>query len=212
MDDSHISMIDFKLPMDFFDQYAEDYRGAIALNLEETLKVLGKLGKNDELTVSRDEATAKLDIKLRGHKSLTRYKSIPTLELVEEEAPQPKIFFKSKTRLLTDPLKFALEDLGKVSQHVTFTSDDSVFELSAIGDLGTDKTPFLKGSDNVIDHRVEENSKTTYTIEYLVNMFKAFIKVCDAVTIEYSNEMPCRIEAELPKGTLIYYLAPCYGT
>ena len=79
MDDSHISMIDFKLPMDFFDQYAEDYRGAIALNLEETLKVLGKLGKNDELTVSRDEATAKLYIKLRGHKSLTRYKSIPTL-------------------------------------------------------------------------------------------------------------------------------------
>ncbi len=213
MDASHVAMLMLSLPRDFFDEY-NDWKGSISINLAEVLKVLGKINKDDELFASFDPEMSKLTFTLKGYKHLTRNKTIPTLEPIEDEdVPMPKIFFKTKTRLITSALEYAVRDISNVSAHIKFRVDPSVFEISAISDLASETTPFTKGSDNVIDHRTEESEcyEATFTNSYLTTMLKEFNKVSKAVTVELDTDMPLHIDVELPKGKLDFYLAPCCG-
>jgi proliferating cell nuclear antigen PCNA len=215
MDIQHVALMLLDIPDKMFDEYTY-HIGTIPVNLTELLKVLGKITKDDSLRayydVNADELTSKLRFVLKGHKGLTRNKTVKVLDVIDTEVPMPKIFFKSKTRVLLDPFKYAVEDLSKVSSHIKFRADDSVFELSAVGDLSTETTPFLKGDNNMIEHRVEGDVITsTFTVEYLVTVLKEFKKVSEVVTVELDSDMPLRMDVELPVGKLEFYLAPCVG-
>ena len=110
MDPSHVAMVNLVLPNTFFDRYNILETFKISLNLEETLKLLNKIDRDDILKVFYDKDATKLMFQIQGTKSLTRNKTISTLEPIEEEMPTPKIFFKSKSRILLDSFKFAVED------------------------------------------------------------------------------------------------------
>ena len=108
---------------------------------------------------------------------------------------------------MTDALKFAIEDLKETS-HIRLTSTSEGLEFSTINDISSNSTKFRKGDDNTIDHRLGEDSKATYSTEYLVTILKVINKVAEATVISMSNNIPIKIDAEMPKGTLTYYIAP----
>ena len=211
MDPSHVAMVNLVLPNTFFDSYEVSDTLKLSLNLKDTLSLLNKIDKDDILKVFYDKDALKLMFQIQGTKSLTRNKTISTLEPIEEECPQPKIFFKSKSKILLDSFKFAIEDLAKNMQHIRFESTNDKLNLIGDSDLGHEETPIPKDSDIMLEHRVEEDSKATFTASYLVDILKNTSKVSEVVTIELSEDMPLRLEMELPIGKLEFYLAPNIG-
>lgn len=136
-------------------------------------------------------------------------KRIPCLEPLDEEVPQPKIYFKSRTRITSNGLKRILDDLD--GPRVTITTDHDTITFNREGDDYGETTPLDKDNDNILDHRIEEDSKTTYTKDYLKDIVKAAVKVSEVVSLEFSEDMPIKIDVEIPQGRLVYYVAPCIG-
>ena len=111
---------------------------------------------------------------LKGN--IKREKTIPHNELTPEEIPTPKIFFKSKARVLIDSLIRALSDF-RASEHVKVTINDECLSLDAVGDEYSDHVGFNKGDDSVIDIRSEEESVSTFTLSVFLPFLKEAAKI-----------------------------------
>jgi len=228
MDPSHVAMVTLKLPRGFFDAYEVDEPLKIGVNIPTVLKALGKITRNDdyldaeyEFTVNTKETkddqglviassqtrdNEKLILTLVG--DIQRKKTVSCLEPLDEEIPSPRIFFKSKTRMALKTLKRIVEDFD--GEHLTIESDEENIKFSSSHDYD-EVTPLNKDNDNILEHRVEEPSKATYTRSYITQILKPVVKVSEVGTLSYSEEMPFKLDAEIPLGTLEYFMAPCIG-
>jgi len=117
MDPSHVAMVDFELPNEFFDKYSCDGESQLTLNIGEFLKFIDRVDRDEQVTIKLDEENARLIIRCKrgGH---TRRFVMPVLEPLDDEVPQPKIFFKASSRILTQSLRRAIRDASLVSEHV----------------------------------------------------------------------------------------------
>jgi DNA polymerase III sliding clamp (beta) subunit (PCNA family) len=77
--------------------------------------------------------------------------------------------------------------------------------------MGSAHSEWEKGSDDLIDLKAEEDSSATFTLSYLNEIANAAGSSSEVATIELSTDMPIKMDFELPKGKLVYYLAPCIG-
>jgi hypothetical protein len=159
--------------------------------------------------LSYDPDRARLDVILRS--DIVRRKDVPTLEPSDEEVPLPKIFFKAHARIMLRGLVKALKDFNELSEHTTITFENDSLILSQGGDIGHQSTPFEKYGDNLLDIRYEEDTKSTFTEDYLEKIVKAIQPLSEVVNLDLSTDMPIRISPELEVGSLEFYLAPCIG-
>jgi DNA polymerase III sliding clamp (beta) subunit (PCNA family) len=136
---------------------------------------------------------------------------MPILEPIDEEVPQPKIFFKAKARILTNSLRMAIKDADLVSEHVKVSVEGEALKVSAVGDMGSAFSEWEKGSDDLLELKSEEDSSATFTLSYLDEIVNAAGNSSEVATVELSTDMPIKMDFELPKGRLVYYLAPCIG-
>ncbi|MGD2201245.1 MAG: proliferating cell nuclear antigen (pcna) [Candidatus Bathyarchaeota archaeon] len=210
MDPSHVAMVDFELPNEFFDVYKCEGESRLTLNIGEFLKFLDRVNRDENVTINLDEDNTKLTIlcKRGGH---TRRFVMPVLEPLDEEVPQPKIFFKSSSRILTQSLRRAIRDASLVSEHVKVEVDAESFKISAKGDMGSSLSDWEKGSDELLELKAEEESSATFTLSYLQDIVRAVSASSEVAALELSTDMPIKMDFELPQGRLIYYLAPCIG-
>jgi proliferating cell nuclear antigen len=132
-----------------------------------------------------------------------------TLEPSTEEVPTPKISFNASARLTTSLLRNALEDAGAVSDHIVFDASKEKLTVRATGDVGNVVVDVEKGSDELLSLDAKDNARSTFSLNYLSEMVKAASNLSDVVMLEFSTDMPVRLNFELPsKGRLQYYLAP----
>ena len=231
MDPSHVTMIDFSLPREYFDKYTVDETTRIVLKLPDVLSVLKKLDKLDEQmsfiyeydvqikeiasTQEKEEIeTTKIKVnervKLVLKSDINREKTLLTLEPLEEEIPKPKIYFKSKTRMLLSTFKRIIDDF-KDSNHLTIKTDWDSITFSINNDVANEVTSIDKSNCNILNHQVEEKSKAIYQIEHFPKMVTAISKVSEVVNLSISDDMPILIDVELPQGSLQWFMAPCIG-
>lgn len=210
MDPSHVAMVDFELPSEFFDKYTCEGEPKLTVNIGEFLKFLDRVDRDEQVNIKLDEEQARLVIRCKrgGH---TRRFMMPILEPLDEEVPQPKIFFKASTRILTQSLRRALRDATLVSEHVKIEVADDVFIISATGDMGSALSEWQKESDELLEVKAEENSNANFTLSYLNDIVNAVQASSEVATLELSTDMPIKMNFELPQGKLIYYLAPMIG-
>jgi DNA polymerase III sliding clamp (beta) subunit (PCNA family) len=215
MDKNHWMMVDLNIKPAYFETY-NPYNNIISINIKSLLNVLGKITKDDSLIVNlipyeETGYNPKLEFVIKGTKRLTRTKTVSSIEPIEDEVPVPKIYFKSKTRLLSEAFKFAVDDLKGTSEHITLSSNEEGLTLKASGDESVDTTSFLKGDDNTLDHKAEEDSNANFANIHISSIMKPIVKVSEVVNIHYAQDMLVRIEAELSPsmGTLVYHIAPC---
>ncbi len=210
MDPSHVAMVDFELPSEFFDKYTCEGENRLTLNIGEFLKFIDRVDKDENVKIRLDEENARLTIhcKSGGH---TRRFAMPVLEPLDDEVPQPKIFFKASARILTQSLRRAIRDSTLVSEHVKVEVAGDVFKMSATGDMGSAHSEWEKGSDELLELKMEEDSSATFTLSYLQDILNAVTASSEVATLELSTDMPIKMDFELPQGRLIYYLAPCIG-
>ena len=136
---------------------------------------------------------------------------MPVLEPLDDEVPQPKIFFKASSRILTQSLRRAIRDSTLVSEHVKVEAAGDVFKVSATGDMGSAQSEWERDSDELLELKVEEDASATFTLSYLQDIVNAVAASSEVATLELSTDMPIKMDFELPQGRLVYYLAPCIG-
>jgi len=235
MNPSHCFMYEFDLPDAFFDSWHVDQSEKLQVNLGYLLKALKKVTKKETLrfNYSYDKVTReKTMVNIAGHPTMNktlveekkneeikltlrsdydRVKTIECLELVEEEMPSPKIYFKNKVRLTVDVFKRILEDFGGNSEHITLIGSGDSIQFKTDSDTYKDFVELDKDNDYVLELNNDETSRATYTINHILPFIKKAQKIAEVVTIKFSQDMPMMIDVELPMGKLIYYNAPCIG-
>lgn len=210
MDPSHVAMVDFELPREFFEKYICEGEPRLSINIGEFLKFLDRVDRDEHVNIKLDEKNARLVIQCKrgGH---TRRFAMPILEPFDEEVPQPKIFFKSSARIITQSLRKAIRDASLVSEHVKLEVATDKLKISATGDMGSALSEWEKESDELLGLNVEEESNATFTLSYLQDIVNAVSASSEVATVDLSTDMPIKMDFELPQGRLIYYLAPCIG-
>ena len=207
MDPSRVAMVDFVMPKAAFDEYNATEIMKISLNLSELLKLLRRAGRDESVELSFDEKTAQLKVVVKGR--YTRSFNMPTLEATEEEVPTPNIAFNAKVTLTTEGLRQALDDVALVSDHVRIETDGERLLMNAKGDLMGANIEMQKGSESLLSLDVKEASKSTFSLSYLTEIVKAAEATSDVVIVEFSTDMPIRLDFKQQyEGKLVYYLAP----
>ena len=207
MDPSRVAMIDFEWPKTLFQEFVCTEPTKICLNISELLKLLKRAGKEEAVELSLDDKTGRLLVTITGKYS--RNFTMPTLEASEEEVPTPKISFNVKAKTTTQGLSQAIEDAQLVSDHVRIEAEPEKLTLSASGDLMGATITLQKGNDALLDLEVKENSKATFSLSYLSEIIKAASATSDIATLEFSSDMPVRIDFQQQKeGKLTFFLAP----
>jgi len=207
MDPSRVAMVDFEWPKTVFEEYTCAEPMKMCINISELLKLLRRAGKDEVVELSLDEKTGRLQIKITG--KYTRNFTMPTLEASEEEVPTPKINFNVTAKATTEGLRQAIEDAQLVSDHVRIEVDSEKMVLNASGDLMGAIIELQKGSDALLDLETKEPSKATFSLSYLSEIIKAASATSDIATLEFSTDMPVRLDFQQSKeGKLTFYLAP----
>jgi proliferating cell nuclear antigen len=207
MDPSRVAMIDFEWPKTIFEQYEAAEPSKMCINISELLKLLKRASKDESVELSLDDKTGRLQVKISGKYS--RNFTMPTLEASEEEVPTPKITFNVKAKATTQGLSQAIEDAQLVSDHVKFEADSDKLMLTATGDLMGATITLQKGNDALLDLEAKEPSKATFSLSYLSEIIKAAAATSEIATIEFSTDMPVRIDFQQTKeGKLTFFLAP----
>lgn len=226
MDPSHVAMLDLRLPPEYFDRFD---CGAVSgdpvrmtVNSSEWVRMIGsntRLSKDTYLDLSYEDGDKSVEFRLRDTLGTTRVKRIPALEPIDDEVPEPKIFFKSYARvLLKDISKLVLPDMQDVSEHICIQIRDTDdpdeqpdLMFSATGDMGSCSVNYSRDHAYMLELRLEESAKATYTLSYLIDFFKVIKGVSEVIGIHMRTDMPVKLDVEIPQGQLIYYLAPCIG-
>lgn len=207
MDPSRVAMVDFTMQKTAFDEYVSDQNTKICMNLGELLKLLKRAGRDEAVEVLLDESKGQIVVTIRG--KYTRTFRMPTLEATEDEVPTPRVTFNAKVTLTTDGLRRSLEDVALVSDHVRMETDGERFMMSAKGDIMGANIELERGSDALLSLEVKEPSRATYPLSYLSDIVKAASATSDIVAVEFSTDMPVRLDFKQPyDGSLVYYLAP----
>jgi len=207
MDPSRVAMVDFEWPKTVFDEYTCTEPMKMCINISEMLKLLRRAGKDESVELALDEKTGRLQVTIRG--KYVRTFNMPTLEAMEEEVPTPKVSFNVSAKATTEGLREAIEDASLVSDHVRIEADNEKLVMNATGDLMGATIELKKGSDALLNLEAKEPSKATFSLSYLSEIVKAAVATSDVATIEFSTDMPIRLDFQQQKeGKLTFYLAP----
>ena len=206
MDPSHIAMVEFSLRREAFEEYACEKPVKMCVSLSEMLKVLRGARGGTPIDITFNEEAGKLTLALKGAYAKTF--SLSTLKPPEEEAPEPRFTFNARVRLLTSCFKEAVADAAIVSDRAKFHATTEGFTLTASGDLGSVTINFEMGSEALCGLEVKEASTAIFGVSYLSDMVKAASPLSEIVSIEFSTNMPVKLDFEIPRGKLVYYLAP----
>jgi proliferating cell nuclear antigen len=207
MDPSHVAMVDFEWSKEAFEEYVCDKPTNIRVNITTMLKLLRRSKSEESLEISYDEESKKVDLTLRG-KILKKF-TMPTLESVEEEVPTPKLSFNARVKLMSETLKEIVEDSETVSDNISFKAKEDKLLVKASSELSNVGMELSKSDGALLELDIKEDSDATFNLNYFGEMVKAGSATSEVATIEFSTNMPIRLEFEMSQqGKLMYYLAP----
>jgi proliferating cell nuclear antigen len=206
LDPSHVAMISLNWPKQSFESYECDKLTKIRINLSNIQKLLKKAKSDESIEVTYDENSRKLMMILKG--KLTKKFIMPTLEAGEEEAPSPKLTFNAKVKILSSSLKEIIDDAQTIADNVTLEAMQEKFIVNAASELSNATFEVEKGSEALLELEVKEASKATFNLNFLAEMVKAGASASEIATLEFSTNMPIKLEFNLIQASLIYYLAP----
>lgn len=206
MDPSHVALIDIHWPNSAFEGYECDTALKFGVRVDEFSKMIRRADKKDavEITVGDDSM---LHIKISNS-----YKREYKMRLIESSAsstPLPKLAFHSKVVLTAGAFDKILSDVQVVSEYISIESEPKKVEFSGKGDSGEADIVLDSGSEGLEELSINEDSKATYSLDYLSKITKAVSTVGGSIAAEYSSKMPLRLEFRVANvGRIHFYLAP----
>lgn len=206
MDPSHVALIDIFWPNTAFDSYECDTELKFGVRISEFSKLIKRTDKKDELEVSISDQDV-LRIKTSG--SYKREYKMRLIESSSGSTPLPKLSFNSKLVLSLPSFDKILSDIEVVSEYVEIESHPEKIEFVGKSDTGEAVVIMEPNSEGLEEIDVKEESKATYSLDYLLKIVKSVSSVGLAAAIEYSTKMPIRLEFRIANiGRIHFYLAP----
>ncbi|NOZ88500.1 MAG: proliferating cell nuclear antigen (pcna) [Crenarchaeota archaeon] len=202
LDPAHVALIKIELPVDSFVEYeVEDSEVKLGFNVANTAKILkrGKKGDKLDIEVTDDRVTWSI-----VGATIKRYRLL-NLDVPTPEIPETQLEFKIHVAMIVDPFKNALKDAEAVGDTVELEApDEETLIIRGIG-AATAEARIRRESPAVVEFEVKEPGKAAYSIDYLKHVV-SLTKVADTIVIEFSNDMPLRLEFQLPAGGKVTYL------
>jgi proliferating cell nuclear antigen len=206
MDPSHVALIDIHWPNSAFEAYECDTALKFGVRVDEFSKMIRRADKKDavEITVGDDSM---LHIKISN--SYRREYKMRLIESSASSTPLPKLTFNSKVVLTAGAFDKILSDVQIISEYISIESEPKKVEFSGKGDSGEADIILDSGSEGLEELSIQEDSKATYSLDYLSKITKAVSTAGGSIAAEYSSKMPLRLEFRVANvGRIHFYLAP----
>jgi proliferating cell nuclear antigen len=205
MDPSHISMVDFELPAEAFDEYDVRDEVIVGVNLVDLDKILGRMRNDDSLLLEIPDDKSRLLVTFKG--TSTRKLGIPLIDVEEEKIPEPKIQFTAEVKLPAGVLKDGLKDAEMVSDSVQMIAEKGLFIMKAEGDKGVSEMRLEEGDRGLSKIDVQRPASAKFGLEYLLKMLKE-ASSDDEITLRLGTDLPLLMEIHIGKGGIRFFLAP----
>jgi len=204
-DRAMVAVVDFKISSSVFDKYDIDKEHAVGLNIGNLLSVLKRSGAGDKATL--DLKDSKLEIVLEN--ASRRRFVIPILDLSKEEIPPiDQLEFSTSATLKPYVLQSGIDDAEVVSDSVLFEASQNGFLMKAEGDISSAQLELEKGSESLVDIKVDGVVRARYPVDYLKKIVKA-AKIADSVSLEWGQDYPMKLAFKAAdKISLSFILAP----
>lgn len=204
LDAAQVALIDINFPPEAFLEFDVEEEVRIGFNVSTLLKLLkrGKKGDRLEITVEGDKVVYTV-----AGVAVRRYKLL-NLDVAVPEIPEARLDFNVVASLIVDPLKNAIRDAETVGDTIEFeASSDEALVIRGKG-VALTETKISRESGALTELIVKEPSKSAYSIDYLKHVI-ALTRVADVVKLEFSSQMPLKLEFRLPgEARVAYLLAP----
>jgi proliferating cell nuclear antigen len=201
MDPSHISMVDFSMGKEHFEEYEITEGMALGLDIDENRKIINRSKPDDVLTLEADENRLTLTFQQRDGETVRRF-GLPLIDVIGgEKYKVPHLDTTAKIRLPSYVFDDGIKDAYIISDNVTFRAEPDVFQVKAEGDSGSIETEIKEW----LEYEVTEQSQSTYNLSYLTDIAKS---VEDEVTIDLGNDMPLKLVFTLDGAEILFILAP----
>ena len=208
MDPSHVALVDLFWPSADFEKFECEKSDKFAVRVEDFAKLIRRAEAKDTIELSRHGSES---LSVRMSNGYKREFELHLIESGQGSTPLPKLNFSSRFSTTEPAFDRVLNDISVVSNHITIEASKDRVSFSGKGDSGKASIALEKGTD-VRELEVKEESKATYSIEYLLRITKAAGSASDQINFEYSSKMPLRMEFKLGDtskgGRIHFYLAP----
>jgi Proliferating cell nuclear antigen, C-terminal domain len=145
--------------------------------------------------------------------AVSRSWTLPSLEPVEEEVPEPKLSFKTKVKMETAMFQQVMEDVTTVSDHVKVSvNNEGQMQIIGQGDLMSAAITLTKDQGLLEVDGAEELHVVSSNI-FVTEIAKA-VKPNSIMTLELATDMPLKftfsgfLEEPTENNRLLYYVAP----
>jgi proliferating cell nuclear antigen len=207
MDPSHVALVDLSWPSSGFEKFDCSKSDKFTVRVEDFAKLIRRADSRDAIEISR-HGTESLVLKLGAKREF----ELHLIESSQNVTPLPKLNFSSKFTIIEPAFDRVLNDISVISNHITIEAKKDQIMFSGKGDTGKAAVTLEKATQEVPELDVKEESKATYSIEYLLKITKAAGSASDMINFEYSSKMPLRMEFKLGEaakgGRIHFYLAP----
>ncbi|AFH43230.1 DNA polymerase sliding clamp subunit [Fervidicoccus fontis Kam940] len=204
IDSANVALMSVSFPKESFSEFIINEKKSVGLNLSTLVKMMKRVRKEDrfEIEINEDE------ISLRLIGTTKREFKVNNLEVAIPEIPEGGIEFSTRLKVISETLKHALKDLELVGNQAIFEFDgNEKLMISSVGE-GKYEMQLTKSSGSIIEVISGNPAKSTYSVEYLLNLL-SLTKIADTISISFSSQMPIKLEIDLPTGgNISYLLAP----
>lgn len=205
MDGSRVSLVDLAMPAAMFEKYECPSTSKLCVRLDELLRILRRAGKDEPIELRADRE--RLQVRLLG--KCYREFTMPTLTAQEAEVPAPKLAFDATAKVLTGYLNAAIDDISLVGDSVTIEAKEEGLVFTTSSELFGGTVVFNRGSEPLVELGVKNPSKASFSISHLARIVKNAAAVSETVVMEFSNDMPLRLDFQQENGgRLVFFLAP----
>ncbi|ABP51339.1 MAG: proliferating cell nuclear antigen (pcna) [Pyrobaculum sp.] len=205
LDVSRTAMVDLSIPKEAFEEFPEVDELRFGFNFKDLKKLLRRVKKGDKISIEFEEGRAR--IKLIG--KATRSITVPSIEILSEDLPTPKVVYTAMVKTASDVLASAVKDADAVADEAKFDASEEALVISASSDKGEVEVRLDKNSELVYEFDVKEPASARFSLEYLLDITSKTSKISDMVTIELATAKPLLLTFDIPAGGRIsYYIAP----
>ncbi len=211
MDPSHVALIDLFWPSADFQKFSCEKPDRFTVRMDDFAKLIRRAESKDSVEISR-AGSESLNVKIsNGYK---REFELHLIESSQSNTPLPKLTYDTKFVTTEPAFDRILNDVSAISNYISIESGKDKVIFSGKGDTGRANVELEKaesGKGDLVSLVSEKESKSNYSIEYLLKITKSAGSASDTINFEYSSKMPLRMDFKLGEnsnGYIRFYLAP----
>lgn len=195
------AMVVLKLPELVFNEYECLENEVLTINVFNLNQIMKRASNTDTLRIVSDGDKLRIILEKNGVKRTFITKLLST---EFKDLSEPNVDLQVSAKIEPSVLKNAIGDAEIIGNTVIFKCSDNKFYIECEGNSKSVNIDIGKG---LLAISMKKESKAVYNLKYLVDIVKSG-NLYSLVNVEFSTNLPLRLEYPINGGTLVYWLAP----